>query len=263
MRPNLEALRRSLSFSVRRTLRSLQDLSGSRRFTKERSQARLPHLLKEHRLPIFRNFPGVDRELFENKRHNLELAAARLDGVLLNPGETFSLWRWVGAPTARRGYREGLVLDRGRPSRGVGGGLCQMANGLFWIALHSELKVTERHHHSLDLFPDDHRKVPFGTGASIVYNFKDLRIFNPAAQRYQWKIQVEAEDLVVQLCSDTASAHSYEIREANHRFLPKPDGLFRQNSILREKRDGAGKVLTVETLFENFAKCQYSLQEAL
>ncbi len=260
---SLETFRRSVSFSVRRKLRAVQDLAMARRFTRRRIAAPLPHLVKEHRLPIFRNYPGVDRGLFENKRHNLQLAAEQLDGVLLEPGKVFSLWRWVGPPTGRRGFREGLVLDKGRPSRGVGGGLCQMANGLFWLALHSELKVTERHHHSLDLFPDDHRQVPFGTGASIVYNFKDLRILNPGTRRYQWKVQVEPEFLVVQLRSDSAPSHRYEIREADHQFMPKPEGLFRQNSILREKRDGTGNVLSVETLFQNFAKCQYTLQEAL
>ncbi|MFO1463990.1 MAG: VanW family protein [bacterium] len=259
----LDAWRRALSCAARRRIRSLQDLLQRRRFANERSREDLPCLILEHRLPLFRNFPGIDRRLFENKRRNLELAAAQLDGVILAPGKVFSLWRRVGPPTARRGYLEGLVLDRGRPARGVGGGLCQMANALFWLALHSELQVLERHHHSVDLFPDDHRKVPFGTGATIVYNFKDLRFRNGSPRRYQFRVKVEERELVASLRCDAAPPHAFQIREEGHRFLEAEDGLYRRNSIVRETRDPSGQLVSVRPLFENFSKCQYTLQEAL
>ena len=51
--------------------------------------------------------------------------------------------------------------------KGVGGGLCQMANMIHWLILHTPLEVTELHHHSDALFPDVKRRVPFGTGTSI------------------------------------------------------------------------------------------------
>ncbi|MFJ8513275.1 VanW family protein [Lysinibacillus xylanilyticus] len=47
---------------------------------------------------------------------------------------------------------------------GVGGGICQLANLLYWMALHTPLIVTERHHHSFDPFPDSGRTLPFGSG---------------------------------------------------------------------------------------------------
>ena len=75
--------------------------------------------------------------LQRSKVTNLRLAAARLDGLTLKPGETLSFWRAVGKPTRRRGYVEGMILRNGRVASGVGGGLCQMTNLLYWMTLHT------------------------------------------------------------------------------------------------------------------------------
>ena len=72
-----------------------------------------------------------------NKITNLRLAAARLDGVVLRPGETFSYWRLIGRPSRRKGYLDGIVLFCGTFRPGVGGGLCQMSNLIFWMTLHT------------------------------------------------------------------------------------------------------------------------------
>ncbi len=256
------SVRTLLSLQGRRLIRHWQDWRRVERFAINRSSQDLPFLVREHRLPIYRTLPGVDRVLFDNKKVNLGLALGQLDGVLIPGGRLFSLWRLIGSPTARRGFREGLVLKRGLPSRGVGGGLCQLANALFWLALHSDLDVAERHHHSLDLFPDDHREVPFGTGATIVYNFKDLRFFNPTEATYQFRLRLTEDSLIAQLRSDIASAHRYVIREAEHAFLTKSDGLYRRNIIVREKLDHDDRRLSLTTLFSNLSKCRYTVQEA-
>ena len=52
-------------------------------------------------------------DLQRNKIVNLRLAAARLDGILLRPGETFSYWKLIGKPTRRKGYLDGMVLFLG------------------------------------------------------------------------------------------------------------------------------------------------------
>ena len=74
-------------------------------FTRSRSAGSLPHLVYRHRSLIRRQLGNTEMHLQENKAVNLALAAPRLDGVCIRPGETFSFWRLVGAPTARRGYR--------------------------------------------------------------------------------------------------------------------------------------------------------------
>ena len=50
----------------------------------------------------------------------------------------------------------------GEVKTSIGGGICQLANLLYWMALHTPLEVIERHHHSFDPFPDSGRTLPFG-----------------------------------------------------------------------------------------------------
>lgn len=102
----------------------------------------------------------------ENKVTNLKLAVKRLDGLILYPGETFSYWKRIGKPTARKGYKEGMVLFLGQIGGDIGGGLCQLSNLIFWMTLHTPLTVTERYRHSHDVFPDANRTQPFGSGAT-------------------------------------------------------------------------------------------------
>lgn len=85
----------------------------------------LPYLISTHSTPLYRRLRNVDMWLQENKVTNLKLAALKLNGLILKPGETFSLWYLVGKPTKRKGFKEGMVLTNGSFCPGVGGGLCQ------------------------------------------------------------------------------------------------------------------------------------------
>lgn len=257
----IEQLRFSASVRLRCGLRGMENFFQRGGFAEEVSTERLPCLVCAHRSPIFRNFAGVDPVLFQNKKTNLRLATRPLKGLLIRPGETFSLWHKVGPPKARRGYLEGLAIRRGEPVRSIGGGLCQLSNAIFWLALHSDLKVVERHRHSVDLFPDDHRTVPFGTGATIVYNFKDLRLFNPAPWEYQFDFEVREDIFVARLFASHSNGHRYVVREAEGEFIWRDDGLYRKNTILRETWNGAAKPAATEILFRNFSKCRYTLTE--
>ena len=79
---------------------------------------------------------------------NLRLAATRLDHRLIPAGETFSFWRQVGPATRRKGYQPGRMLQGGCVIPSVGGGLCQLSNALFQIALDAGCTIVERHGHS-------------------------------------------------------------------------------------------------------------------
>ena len=98
-------------------------------------------------------------------------------------------WELVGPPTAKNGYQESLTI--GRTSQGgflgsaPGGGLCQLANMIHWLVLNSPLEVTELHHHSDALFPDERRRVPFGTGTSVFYKNIDYQFRNTGSEPVQ------------------------------------------------------------------------------
>ena len=102
--------------------------TGGLRFARPRPEVECPYLRAEHATPLLRRLRGEDMALQRSKVTNLRLAAARLDGLTLKPGETLSFWRAVGKPTRRRGYVEGMILRNGRVASGVGGGLSQTTN---------------------------------------------------------------------------------------------------------------------------------------
>jgi vancomycin resistance protein VanW len=260
MNPKLLQIRYGISGRIRKTLRYAEYLAMPSRWARERRDGLLPFAVMEHRLPLFRRLAGVDPVLFYNKRTNLRLALQRIDGVVIAPGRTFSFWYLIGSPTAAKGYLEGLSLFRGGPSRSVGGGLCQMANALYWLALHSDLDVVERHHHSIDLFPDDARLVPFGTGATVVHNFKDLRICNRTDRTFQFVFQLTSEELVGSLLVSEKPEKTYRVVERDHRFLHRSDGLYRQNTIVREQWKNGVKESEI-VLFRNDSKCRYTLND--
>ena len=141
-------------------------------------QEHFPFRVHRHHSVLRRRLGDADPRLQDLKVQNLRRAAEELDGLSLAPGQTFSYWRQVGRPSVRRGFTTGMLISGGKVTEDQGGGLCQMANLLYWMALHSPLTVSEHHHHSLDLFPDSGRVLPFGSGASVFYNYLDLQLRN-------------------------------------------------------------------------------------
>ena len=155
------------------------------RWAKTRKEGRLPCVQFSHATPLMRHLRGEEMVWQENKVTNLKLAVKRLDGLILYPGETFSYWKRIGKPTARKGYKEGMVLFLGQIGGDIGGGLCQLSNLIFWMTLHTPLTVTERYRHSHDVFPDANRTQPFGSGATCAYPHRDLMIRNDTDRPFQ------------------------------------------------------------------------------
>ena len=199
-------------------------------------------------------------QLQENKVKNLAIACPTIDGILIKPGQTFSFWRQIGEATADKGYFEGMQLSRGEVVRGVGGGLCQLANLLYWMALHTPLKIVERHHHSFDPFPDENRVLPFGSGAGVFFNYVDLRFFNPTDITFQIRLWLTDDHLKGAIYSDRESPHSYHVFEKNHKFSNVGGKNYRENEIWREVIDRrTGNRLTEEMLVKNHSEVKYEL----
>ncbi|MEO3944496.1 VanW family protein [Gorillibacterium sp. CAU 1737] len=244
--------------------RKWKDLRPSLRFASVQTEETFSFACKKHQSLLRRRLGASDPQLQENKVVNLGIASATIDGLLIRPGETFSFWNRIGVPSADKGYIDGLLLSRGEVKTGVGGGLCQLANLLYWMALHSPLEVVERHHHSFDPFPDDQRVLPFGSGASVFYNYIDLRLFNPTSHTFQVRVWLTEQHLKGALFCEEEWPLSYHIEERKHRFVRKHDILYRENEIWRfstDKRTGtqAGE----ERLIANCAEVKYELPEGI
>jgi vancomycin resistance protein VanW len=244
----------------KRLFRTLSDIAGGLKFPSEVREDDLPFTCARHQSLLRRRLGNSDPQLQENKIHNLKIACPTIDGVIIKPGETFSFWRRVGEATSAKGYVEGMQLSRGVVVRGVGGGLCQLANLLYWMALHTPLTIAERHHHSFDPFPDEHRTLPFGSGAGVFYNYIDLRFFNPTPFTFQIKLRLTDDQLKGAVYSDHKTPNSYHLFEKNHRFLTRGGRNYRENEIWRSVVDRrTGNKLTEEMIVKNFSEVKYEL----
>lgn len=198
--------------------------------------------------------------LQRNKVTNLRLASAKINKIVIKPGETFSLWKLVGKPTVKDGYLPGMLLSNGAVIEGVGGGLCQLANLLYWMALHSPLTVTERYRHSFDAFPDSGRVLPFGSGATIFYNYVDLQFRNDTQTTFEIAVWVDDEFLRGELYTDQAPEVAYSILERDHKYLydQKTEKFYRANKLFRNITDRrTGNHLKTELICENHSEMKY------
>ena len=145
----------------------------------------------------------------------------------------------------------------------MGGGLCQIANLINWLTIHSPLTVIERHHHSFDPFPDEGRVLPFGSGATIFYNYLDFQIKNNTNHTFQINLWMSEKCLEGEMRCDENFSYSYHVYEKNHRFIKKDGCYYRQNEIWRNKIDKfkSGKILETDLITKNFALVKYVPQE--
>lgn len=84
----------------------------------------------------------------EERIQNIQTAAAQFHGVLVAPGETFSMGARLGDVSLDNGYAEALIIYGGRTIKGVGGGVCQVSTTLFRTVFFAGYPVVERYSHA-------------------------------------------------------------------------------------------------------------------
>lgn len=109
-----------------------------------------------------------------NRRHNIKVGAEKLNGLIIKPGEEFSLVTALGPTTAEAGYLPELVIKGNKTVPEYGGGLCQVATTMFRAALGTGLPITERKNHSYRVSYYE----PAGTDATIYSPRPDLKFKN-------------------------------------------------------------------------------------
>ncbi|GAB5557785.1 MAG: VanW family protein [Schleiferiaceae bacterium] len=230
---------------------------GDKKWATTKKDIILNNLVFAHKSMILRPLKDVDMYLQANKRTNLAIATSHLNKLLIKPGETFSIWKLVGRPTKRKGYLDGLVLNQGKIGKDTGGGLCQLGNLLFWTFAHSPLQVVERYRHGFDVFPDVNRKVPFGAGATLSYNYIDLQVKNETEQTFQLHLWLDKTHLNVELLSESEIDKVYEVEERNHIMKQQHwGGYSRHNQIVQIEKEG--DEISEKLLVENHAIMMYN-----
>lgn len=237
--------------------RKFKNFFSSSNFSKEIKKQKLEFVLADHQSTLLRKLKNVDMYLQHNKTVNLELAFSTFSGIIIKPKETFSFWKNVGRPTKRKGYLEGLILTNGQIGKGIGGGLCQLGNLLYWLVLHSPLQVTERWRHSYDVFPDVNRKIPFGSGATLSYNYVDLQVFNPTNFNFQIIVYTSEKFIHAQLLSDKNIAEKYEVFETDHKIVRQFWGGYTRHNKIWKKIIYVDGQERIELVAENHAVMMY------
>jgi len=228
-------------------------------YSKNKQIEKLPYRVKKHQSKLIRRLGEADMKLQHNKVDNLKIVIDCLNGIIIKPGETFSFYKIVGRPTISRGFKKGMELSFGKARAGVGGGICQSTNLLHWLALHSPLTITERHHHSIDPFPDNGRVLPWASGSAIFYNYLDFQLTNNTKWTYQINLWLTDKTIDGEIRVNEELDFAYHVYETDHKFLKKGNEYFRTNKIWRKKiaKFKSGKLLENELMYENFGKVLY------
>jgi vancomycin resistance protein VanW len=247
-----------LAVRYHRARRRVEWIRSDTAYARDRRGVNLPVRVKRHKSLLLRQLGETEMWMQHNKVTNLELACAQVDGVLIKPGETFSFNKLVGNATRRKGYKKGMRLSNGQARAGVGGGICQLANLLHWMVLHSPLTVTQRSTHSFDPFPDNGRVLPWGVGCSIVYNYVDLQFRNDTDQTFQLRVGVGDRYLEGEILAEQPTSSSYRVFARGERFLRAGTEYFRRNEIWRTVIDRrTGSPVEDQLIRENVALVKY------
>ncbi|MCZ4243583.1 VanW family protein [Pedobacter punctiformis] len=249
-----------LSVWLRRLQRYFYWHFDGKKYAKQKSGDKLAYRIKKHQSVLLKKLGENHMQLQINKVTNLKIAAKRINGIVINPGETFSFCKLVGLPAKRKGYLPGMELSFGEARAGIGGGICQIANLIHWLVIHSPLTVTERYHHSFDPFPDDGRVLPFGSGATVFYNYRDYQFTNNTSYTFQINLWFTEKCIEGELCINTALDYAYHVIEKDHKFLKIDGQFFRKNEIWRHKvlKFRGGEIVDTELITKNFARVTYT-----
>lgn len=187
---------------------------------------------------------------------NIRAGAARMNGVLIAPGEEFSFNRQLGEVNAENGFVEGYAIIGNRTQLEWGGGVCQVSTTVFRAAFWAGLPITERHAHSFYIsWYDRFGLGPNGDGqgldAAIFTGVQDLKFVNDTGYwlLMQTSIDEQAQVLVVQLYGTRPKREvriegpiiSNEVRAPSEPVYVDdpslPRGTIRQTDVARNGRD--------------------------
>lgn len=122
-----------------------------------------------------------------NRSTNLEIAAKKINGKVLMPGEVFSYNKVVGKRTVEEGYKDAKIYADGGVVDGLAGGICQISSTLYNAVLLANLEIVERRNHSYVT-----SYVSAGRDATVVYGAIDFQFRN--SRNYPIKIEASVKN---------------------------------------------------------------------
>lgn len=154
---------------------------------------------------------------------NIKRAAGAIDGIVVAPGETFSLNGATNPRNVANGYVESGIILNGRPDSGVGGGVSQVATTLFNAAYFAGMELIEHQEHSYYI-----SRYPAGREATVYGDEIDVKFRNDGPTPVQIQTTWTSSAITVQVVGikryEVSSAQSPRSKPTSPRTLTIPAG---------------------------------------
>lgn len=233
------------------------------RYASEISGDLLPHQLFSSSCPMYNSETGYDMVYQENKVHNLKLAAATLNRLIIRPKETFSFWKLVKNADKHIPYKDGLVVTDGKLQTEYGGGLCQMSNLLFWLFLHTPLTIVERHGHKTKDFPEPPSDAPIGVDATVYEGWLDLKVRNDTDSEFQIAVSFDEQNIIGQILTDSENLPAVEIINDNVKYYRRGGKIYEEVDVVQSISANEGLKRSAKLLYRNCCEIGYALPEGI
>ena len=136
---------------------------------------------------------------FWERVENVRISTEELNGLIIEPGETFSFNEYIGDTPLERGYQYAVVINGTTEEPGLGGGVCQTSTALYQSSLYAGLEIVERHPHTLVMTYSEG-----GLDAAVDYGIIDLQIRNPYDFPVLFKTYYQEGEIAFEVWGDTS-----------------------------------------------------------
>lgn len=172
---------------------------------------------------------------------NIIAATEQFNGVLVAPGETFSMGNTLGDVSLENGFAEALIIYGGRTIKGVGGGVCQVSTTLFRAVFFAGFPVVERYSHAYRVSyyektaSNDIDPRLAGLDATVYFPLVDFKFTNdtPYWMLMETDVNVDARTLTWKLYSTSDGRSVTWDTTGPSNVVPAPSPLFEENPELK------------------------------
>lgn len=164
---------------------------------------------------------------------NINLAASKINGILVKPGDTFSFNQTIGDISKITGYKEAYIIEKGRTVLGDGGGVCQVSTTLFRSVLNAGLPILERSAHAYRVNYYEQNSPP-GFDATVFSPSPDFKFKNdtPGYILIQTKNNSKKFSLVFELYGISDGRVATISKPAITNVTPAPEDLYQDDPTL-------------------------------
>jgi len=180
----------------------------------------------------------------EQRIQNIQAASARFHGILVAPGETFSMGSALGDVSLENGFAEALIIYGNRTIKGVGGGVCQVSTTLFRTVFFAGYPILERYSHAYRVSYYEMTSSGSidtnlaGLDATVYFPLVDFKFVNdtPYWMLMETYVNVGARTLTWKLYSTSDGRSVTWDTTGPSNVVPPPPAVFEENPDLKENQ---------------------------